>query len=137
MRSFNQGLLASVLLLLALGASSQAEESTRDPFAQKAKAQPAVESAPQPEPLTPEKRFFCIPSDDVSPDLALLPRLSVTGIVSVGGERWAIVKSSSGVQIVAEGFRLSSYRVTKISPEAVVVEHSGAKFRLPLKSDFG
>ena len=105
----------------------------RDPFLKK----PIQSAAPEPGYAAPTKRFFSVTSKSVSETLATLPRVTVTGIITVGAQNLAIVKSSDGTRIVSEGESLASYRISKISSQAIVLKRDGTTFRLPLKSIFG
>ena len=127
-----QILLCSVLLS-GVAWSESPGSWNRDPFLKKS-TQAAV---PEPECAAPTKRFFSVPSKSVSETLAALPRVTVTGIITVGTQNFAIVKSPDGTRVVSEGQSLASYRISKISSQAIVLKRDGTTFRLPLKSDFG
>ena len=121
------------VLLSGLAWSEPPGSWNRDPFLKKSN-QAAV---PEPGYAAPTKRFFSVPSKSVSETLAALPRVTVTGIITVGTQNLAIVKSPDGTRIVSEGESLASYRISKISSQAILLKLEGATFRLPLKSIFG
>ena len=121
------------VLLSGLAWSEPPGSWNRDPFLKK----PIQSAAPEPGYAAPTKRFFSVTSKSVSETLATLPRVTVTGIITVGAQNLAIVKSSDGTRIVSEGQSLASYRISKISSQAIVLKRDGTTFRLPLKSDFG
>lgn len=64
------------------------------------------------------------------------PSVTVTGIVSVNGQRQAIINSSHGSRIIHVGQQLADYRVSEISSQAVTFTYSGQDFEIPLESEF-
>ncbi|MFA5508944.1 MAG: hypothetical protein WC314_28065 [Vulcanimicrobiota bacterium] len=65
------------------------------------------------------------------------PEVSVTGIVSSGTGKQAIIKTNVGMRVINVGQKLGDYRVAAIGTDHVVFNYGGEKnFKVPLDSEF-
>lgn len=65
------------------------------------------------------------------------PEVSVTGIVSSGSGKQAIIKTNVGMRVINVGQKLGDYRVAAIGTDHVVFNYGGEKnFKVPLDSEF-
>ncbi len=65
------------------------------------------------------------------------PEVTITGIVSSGSGRYAIVSAGPSSYIVGVGQKLADYRVSQITNSAVTFSFMGKSFEIEMEDEFG
>ncbi len=98
-------------------------------------AAPSIAAAPQVT-VPPAARGPQI-EEEIEEEIIPAPEVTVTGIVSSGSGRYAIVNSGASSYLVTVGQKLADYRISAISTDSVTFSYSGKSFEIEMEDEFG